>query len=102
MSLNSAIFWWNWYKFYFQSNSRESKLLTGNQGKLFEKEFANWSNNNYSIAMANGSLALWYISFFKFKKDDKAHNPRTFIATSSELINSGLRPVFADVNRDPM
>ena len=32
---------------------------TGDECKLFEKEFANFSNSKYAIAMANGSLALW-------------------------------------------
>ena len=31
---------------------------TGNQGKLFEQEFANYHGVKYSIALANGTSAL--------------------------------------------
>ena len=75
---------------------------TGNQCKLFEKEFASFFKSKYAIAMANGSLALWaaYKAIGIRDKDEIITTPRTFIATSSSAIQLGAKPVFADVDRD--
>ena len=39
-------------------SSGKVNYWTGDQGKLFEKEFAEWNGSKYSIAVSNGSLAL--------------------------------------------
>jgi len=73
---------------------------TGYETKSFEKEFAKWSNNNYAIALANGSLALSsaYLALSIGKGDEVITTPRTFIATSSSIALLKAKPVFADVD----
>ena len=72
----------------------------GNETKFFEKEFAAWSNNNYSIAVANGSLALSsaYLSLNIGEDDEVITTPRTFIATASSICLLKANPIFADVD----
>ena len=38
--------------------SNKVNYWTGNQGKLFEDKFSQFSNANYSVAVANGTVAL--------------------------------------------
>ena len=83
-------------------SSGKVNAWTGDECKLFEKEFANFSNSKYAIAMANGSLALWaaYRAIGIKKDDEIITTPRTFIATTSSLLLLGAKPIFADVDRD--
>lgn len=75
---------------------------TGDQTDLFEREFAAWCGSRFSIAMANGSLALSsaYLSVGLGKGDELITTPRTFIATASSAVLLGAKPVFADVDAD--
>ena len=81
-------------------NSGKVNYWTGEETKNFEKEFAKWSNNNYSIALANGSLALSasYLALKIGNGDEVITTPRTFIATSSSICLLKAKPVFADVD----
>lgn len=73
---------------------------TGNQGKNFEEEFADWSNTNHALNIANGTLALEaaYSALGLEKGDEIITTPRTFIATASSAISLGLKVIFADVD----
>ena len=73
---------------------------TGEETKNFEKEFASWSDNNYAIALANGSLALSsaYLALKIGEGDEVITTPRTFIATSSSICLLKAKPIFADVD----
>ncbi len=73
---------------------------TGNEGKEFEKEFSRKFDSLYSVALANGSLALScaYLALNLKKGDEIITTPRTFIATSSSAVLLGLKPVFVDVD----
>ncbi len=73
---------------------------TGNETKKFEKEFSNFSNTSYSIALANGSLALnaAYLSVGLSEGNEFITSPRTFIATTSTGVLLGGIPKFADVD----
>ena len=75
---------------------------TGEETKLFEKEFSQYINSKYSIAIANGTLALQsaYSSLNLQNGDEFITTPRTFIATSSSGVLLGARPIFADVDID--
>ena len=81
-------------------NSGNVNYWTGEETKSFEREFASWSNNNYAIALANGSLALSaaYLALKIGKGDEVITTPRTFIATSSSICLLKAKPVFADVD----
>jgi dTDP-4-amino-4,6-dideoxygalactose transaminase len=73
---------------------------TGEEGRLFEKEFANWVGANHAVALANGTLALDLAlkALNIGLGDDVIVTPRTFIASVSCVVNSGANPVFADID----
>lgn len=75
---------------------------TGSECQKFENEFAGICGSRFSIAVANGSLALSaaYASLGLAHGDEVITTPRTFIATSSSAVLLGARPVFADVDLD--
>jgi dTDP-4-amino-4,6-dideoxygalactose transaminase len=75
---------------------------TGTEARQFEEEYANAIGVEHAIAVANGTVALevplriWGIG----PGDEVVVTPRTFIASTSCVVLSGARPVFADVDRD--
>ena len=73
---------------------------TGDNTKNFEKEFSEFFNLKFSVAMANGTLALHaaYSSLDYINGDEIITTPRTFIATASAAVNVNLIPIFADVD----
>jgi hypothetical protein len=75
---------------------------TGEQGRLFEREFADFTNCQYAVAVANGTVALEAAlrALGIGPGDDVITTSRTFIASASSVVMAGARPVFADVNRD--
>ena len=75
---------------------------TGTKGRNFEKEFANWCGTNYAVALANGSVSLTaaYKALDLKEGDEIITTPRTFIATASSAAILGIKPVFADVDRN--
>lgn len=80
--------------------SNEVNYWTGRAGRLFEKEFAEWCQTQYAIALANGTLALDLAmrGLGVGSGDEVIVTPRTFIASVSCVINAGATPVFADVD----
>ena len=74
---------------------------TGDQGKLFEKEFAEYIGVNHAIALANGTLALELaLKALGITACDEVIVPsRTYIATASAVVIAGAKPVIADVDR---
>ena len=75
---------------------------TGNETKSFEKYFSEFTGSKYSIALANGSVALTsaYLSLGLKKGDEIITSPRTFIATASSAAIFGAIPIFADVDKE--
>ena len=73
---------------------------TGNECKNFEKEFSNYHNVKYSIAVSNGSVALEIaLKSLNLKKTNSVIvTPRSFVASASCVLNLGLKPIFADVD----
>ena len=79
--------------------SNKVNYWTGTEGREFEKEFAEWADSKYAIAMGNGTLAL---DVALQALDINAGNevivtPRTFIASISSVVNAGATPIFADI-----
>ena len=74
---------------------------TGLEVKNFEKDFSEYIAVKYSIAVANGSLALSlaYLAIGLSKGDEVITTPRTFVATASSLVLLGIKPIFADVDQ---
>jgi len=82
--------------------SNKVNYWTGLECREFEGEFANWTGTKYSIALANGTLALDLAlkSLDIGPGDQVIVTPRTFIASISCVINAGAVPVFADVDHN--
>ena len=80
--------------------SNKVNYWTGKECRKFEQEFLAWSNSNYAVALANGTLAL-DIAFKALEiseGDEVIVTSRTFIASVSSIINSGAIPIFVDVD----
>ena len=82
--------------------SNKVNYWTGSEGREFEKEFAAGCDAKFSIALANGTLALdaALVALEIGEGDEVIVTPRTFIASISCVINAGATPVFADIDRD--
>ena len=99
-----------WPSFTEEEASAVSKVLmsnkvnywTGQEGRAFEKEFADYTDCKYAVAVANGTLALDLAlhALNIGKGDEVIVTSRTFIASISSIINAGATPVFADVELD--
>lgn len=75
---------------------------TGEEGHLFEKEFAESVGCAYGVTVANGSVALELalMALGIGHGDEVVVTPRTFIASASCIVIRGAKPVFADVDLD--
>jgi dTDP-4-amino-4,6-dideoxygalactose transaminase len=82
--------------------SNKVNYWTGQEARQFEREFANWVGVPYTIALANGTVALDVaIKVLGIGPGDEVIvTPRTFIASISCVVNAGAIPVFADVDPD--
>jgi len=82
--------------------SNRVNYWTGQECREFEREFSAWSGASYSIALANGTLALDVaLKVLGIGEGDEVVvTPRTFIASVSCVVNAGATPVFADVEPD--
>lgn len=75
---------------------------TGDHGRMFEREYAEYVGCNHGIAVANGTVAL-ELALFALgigPGDEVITTSRTFIATASCIVVRGATPVFADVDKD--
>ena len=74
---------------------------TGEEGRLFEEEFAESIGVKHAVAMMNGTVALEAIlAALNIRKGDEVIvTPRSFIASASCAVMRGARPVFVDVDR---
>ena len=75
---------------------------TGEQGKAFEREFADACRTKHAVAVANGTVALELAlrSVGIRSGDQVVTSSRTFCASASCIAMWGAIPVFADVDRD--
>ncbi|ADH90493.1 Glutamine--scyllo-inositol transaminase [Ancylobacter novellus DSM 506] len=82
--------------------SNRVNYWTGEEGRLFEREFSDWVGTRHAIALANGTVALDLAlhGLGIGPGDEVVVTPRTFIASVSCVVNAGATPVFADVDRD--
>ncbi|MEM7151412.1 MAG: DegT/DnrJ/EryC1/StrS aminotransferase family protein [Myxococcota bacterium] len=75
---------------------------TGDNGRSFEREYAESLNVGHGIALANGTVALelclWALGIGP--GDDVVVTSRSFVASASCVAARGARPVFADVDLD--
>lgn len=82
--------------------SNKVNYWTGQECRIFEKEFAAWAGTAHALALANGTLALDVIlkGMGIGPGDEVIVTPRTFIASVSCVVNAGATPVFADVDAE--
>jgi dTDP-4-amino-4,6-dideoxygalactose transaminase len=82
--------------------SNKVNYWTGDEGRLFEQEFAAWIGCEYAIALANGTVALdlALLAIGIQAGDEVVVTPRTFLASASSIVSAGGIPVFADVDAD--
>ncbi len=75
---------------------------TGEECRLFEKEFAQYHETRHAIALANGTVAL-ELALHALEigpGDEVITTCRTFIASASAVVMRGATPVLADVDPD--
>jgi len=72
---------------------------TGNEGALFEKEYAAAFDSQYAIAVTNGTAALELalLAIGVGKGDEVIVPARTFIATASAVVKCQATPIVADI-----
>lgn len=88
--------------------SNRVNYWTGQEGRAFEREFADWVGSKHAIALSNGTLALDLAlqglrigaAYGGKSTDEVIVTPRTFIASVSCVVTAGAIPVFADVEFD--
>ncbi len=80
--------------------SNKVNYWTGNEGRKFETEFAEYIGTKHAVALANGTLALDLAlkALDIGVGDEVIVTPRTFLASVSSIITAGAIPVFADVD----
>ena len=82
--------------------SNKVNYWTGQESRLFEKEFAARFDSDYASALSNGTLAL-DLALYALgigAGDEVVVTSRSFIASASTVVNAGARAVFADVDRE--
>ena len=82
--------------------SNKVNYWTGEEGKLFEQEYAAAIGSNFAIALTNGTVALELALYgLGIGAGDEVIVPsRTFIASASCAVMRGATPIVADVDRD--
>lgn len=82
--------------------SNRVNYWTGEECRLFEKEFADHVGTRHAVALANGTMALELAlrGLGIGPGHEVVVTPRTFIASVSAIVAVGAVPVFADVDRE--
>ncbi|NCC61058.1 MAG: DegT/DnrJ/EryC1/StrS aminotransferase family protein [Verrucomicrobiae bacterium] len=77
---------------------------TGQEGRKFENEYANYTGRNHAVALANGTLALELALRIHDvgPGDEVVTSCWTFIASASCAAMLGAKPVLADVEADSL
>ena len=82
--------------------SNRVNYRTGTECRELEKEFAEFEDSQYAIAVSNGTTALdlALMALGIGKGDEVVVTSRTFLASVSSIVNARATPVFADVSLD--
>ena len=83
-------------------HSGKVNYWTGQEGRLFEAEFAAYTGSKHAVALANGTVALECAlkALGIGPGDEVITTSKTFIASASCAVMLGARPIFADVDRE--
>ena len=82
--------------------SNKVNYWTGQEAREFEREFAQFAETKYAVAVANGTVALDLAlkTMNLIEGDEIIVTSRTFLASVSCIVNAGAVPIFADVDAD--
>ena len=82
--------------------SNKINYWTGQECREFEKEFSQFAQTQYAVALANGTVALDVAlkALNIGAGDDVIVTSRTFLASASSIVTAGANPIFADVELD--
>ncbi|MEM9100476.1 MAG: DegT/DnrJ/EryC1/StrS family aminotransferase [Pseudomonadota bacterium] len=82
--------------------SNRVNYWTGEEGRAFERAFAEFAGTDHAIAVANGTLALDLAlhGIGIGPGDEVVVTPRSFVASASAIANAGAVPAFADVDAE--
>jgi dTDP-4-amino-4,6-dideoxygalactose transaminase len=82
--------------------SNKVNYWTGDECRIFEREFAAWAGTARAVSLANGTLALDIAlkALGIGPGDEVVVTPRTYMASVSCVVLAGAIPVFAEVDRD--
>ncbi|MEH2266942.1 MAG: DegT/DnrJ/EryC1/StrS family aminotransferase [Nostoc sp.] len=77
-----------------------TQFVLGNEVKAFEKEFADYCNADYGIAVNTGTSALHLalLAAGISAGDEVITVPFTFVATTAAICYTGATPVFVDID----
>lgn len=80
--------------------SNRVNYWTGDLCRQFEREFADWAETRYAVALTNGTVALDVAlkALGIGPGDEVVTTSRTFLASASCIVTAGAVPVFADVD----
>jgi dTDP-4-amino-4,6-dideoxygalactose transaminase len=84
--------------------SNRVNYWTGQEGRIFEKEFAEYTGCKHAIALANGTVALELaLEALGVKPGDEVITTSyTFIASASSIVMRGAVPILADVDTNSL
>ena len=70
--------------------------MDGEECRIFEKDFAKFTNCKFAVALSNGTVALdLALKAINIKTNDEVIvTPRTFMTSASSILNIGATPVF--------
>ncbi len=82
--------------------SNRVNYWTGEECRAFEREFAEFGDTSYAIALSNGTVALELAvkALGIGEGDEVIVTPRSFLASASCVTETGAVPVFVDVDPD--
>ena len=82
--------------------SGQVNYWTGEEGRLFEREFADYCGAAHAVALANGTVALElaFVALGLALGDEVVVSPRSYFASAAAAALRGLVPVFADIDED--
>jgi len=96
--VNAILF--NQYRNVFNDFLNSGWYILGGNVQVFEQEFANYCNTEYSVGVASGLDALILaINAFDFEKGSEIIVPaNTYIATILAIVRNGFKPVLVEPN----
>ena len=83
---------------------RSGRLSLGPMGERFEREFAAWLGVEHAVAVSSGTTALHLgVRALGWGPGDEVlTSPFSFVASANCLLYEGARPVFCDVDPEPL